>query len=81
MTIKIRRKIIELKTKKNIPQMQRVGISSLMSLYLQGEAYSTPRETSSSFKSHCLTFDVSTADETSTIVATLGEYFNNTLKH
>lgn len=74
----IKRNKIAFRTKKDIPILQRVVDFFFMSSYLQGEVWSTLRETSTFSNSHSLAFEISLEDDISTIAATLREHFNNT---
>lgn len=71
----IRRKITAFRTKNDMPKVQRLVDFFFMSSYLQGEVWSTPRETSTFSKSHGLAIEISLEDDISTIAATLRKYF------
>lgn len=70
MLFNINRKVIEIKTERDIPQLRIHVDSFLMALYLQVELLFTLKETSTSSNSHDLTVEISSADDTSTIAAT-----------
>lgn len=72
----IRRKKIAFRTKKDIPTLQRVVDIFFMSSYLQGEVWSTTRETSTLSKSHGLAIEISLVDDISTLAVTLREHVN-----
>lgn len=71
----IRRKIIPFRTKNDMPKVQRFVDFFFMSSYLQGEVWSTPKETSTFSRSHDLAIEISFVDDISTIAATFREKF------
>lgn len=75
----IRRKNNAFRTKNDMLKMQRSVDFFFMSSYLQGEVWSTLRETSTFSKSHGLAFEISLEDDISIIAATLREHISKTL--